>query len=655
MNNILPFEKKFYERKRTSKEAENEFLDLNDVVDKIGVGITASDKKGHFEIFNKKMEEITGYTIEEANNQEDFNSLIYPDSEKRLKALKQLNELKKTGNQEIETAIQAKNGSIKILLVSTSLIKFKEQVVYLSTYRDVTARKRSEEKLQASEIRFRRLFDTAQDGILILDENTGQIAEVNLYLIDLLGYSREELLGKQLWEIGAFKDIEASKRIFQELQTKGYVRYEDLPLRSKDGRLMQVEFVSNVYIANNKKVIQCNIRNITDRKKLEKAREQLSLRDSRTGLLNHRCLKEVLEKEFSQSERQSNPFSVIMIDIDFFKSINDVYGHIFGDLILKQFARLLTKTVRAGDIVIRYGGEEFIIVSGNTHSASAQILAQRILSKTNLCDFGNEAHSIKLKISLGISSYPENPVLRGMDLIVLADQILNKAKELGGNQVCTSLDMKRADKTKAENSDVELLKEKINKMARRANQSSVEAIFAFARKIGTKDHYTAKDVERSVQYASAVAQELNLPLDKIEHIKQASILHDLGKIGINEKILHKKSKLTKSEFEEIKKHSQISVDIMRPIQSLRPVMPLILHHHERWDGKGYPYGLKKKNIPLGSRIVAVVDAYQAMVSDRPYRKAYSKESAMKIIKRGSGSLFDPAIVNLFFKIVHPVD
>jgi len=120
-------------------------------------------------------------------------------------------------------------------------------------------------------MRYRRLFETAQDGILILDAETGQISDVNPFLVEMLGYSHEDFLGKKLWEIGAFKDIEASKTAFLELQRKGYVRYEDLPLEAKDGRHIDVEFVCNVYLVNHQKVIQCNIRDITDRKRLGEA------------------------------------------------------------------------------------------------------------------------------------------------------------------------------------------------------------------------------------------------------------------------------------------------------------------------------------------------------------------------------------------------
>ena len=137
---------------------------------------------------------------------------------------------------------------------------------------DITEQKQAREVLEISETRYRRLFETAQDGILIIDADTGQISDVNPFLIQMLGYSYEDFLGRKLWEIGAFKDIEASQTAFSELQTRGYVRYEDLPLQTRDGRSMAVEFVSNVYLVDHHKVIQCNIRDITERKKAEEKR-----------------------------------------------------------------------------------------------------------------------------------------------------------------------------------------------------------------------------------------------------------------------------------------------------------------------------------------------------------------------------------------------
>ncbi|MFA4888421.1 MAG: diguanylate cyclase [Candidatus Omnitrophota bacterium] len=389
--------------------------------------------------------------------------------------------------------------------------------------------------------------------------------------------------------------------------------------------------------------------------KSNKRLKQLSLTDPHTGLFNHRFLEEVIESEFHRAKRYGHELSVIMLDIDYFKSINDVYGYQFGDLVLKQFARQLKSFLRRYDIAVRFGGDEFIVISPGIGRTQALMLAQRLLDALNLFNFGDKAHSVKLKISLAIAAYPEDGISRGMGLINLVSQIIDKAKESGGNRVNSILDIKKVRRTLAEKNKkedgVKILKSKLEKITAKANQNLIESIFAFAKTIELKDHYTGEHVENTVRYATGISRALSLPKEEIELVRQAAMLHDLGKIGVSEKILHKKAKLTKKEFAAIKKHPQIGADIIRPIQFLHSLIPYIFYHHERWDGKGYPSGIRGEEIPMGSRIIAIADVYQALISDRPYRKAYSKKDALKIIKSGSGTQFDPLIADTFLKIL----
>lgn len=389
--------------------------------------------------------------------------------------------------------------------------------------------------------------------------------------------------------------------------------------------------------------------------KSNKRFKQLAFRDSHTGLYNHRYLQEALESEFSRSKRYNFPFSVIMLDLDYFKSINDAYSHQFGDLILKQFARQIKRMVRRYDTVIRFGGEEFIIISPGIDMSAALDLAKRILDFVTSSNFGNEEFKIRLKLSVAVASYPENKVAKGMDLVELADRILNKAKEDGGSRAYSSTDIKGSTYPVLESGngglDVESLRTKISRLNKRANQSLIESVFAFARTIKLKDQYTGEHVENTVCFATEIANKLGLCKDEIEQVKRAAMLHDLGKIGISEKILLKKSQLTPKEFDHIKKHPQIGADILRPIHSLHGIIPLVLHHHEKWDGSGYPEGLTKDEIPLGARIVAIADVYHALISDRPYRKAFPKEKAREIMRDGAGTQFDPEIVDLFLRVI----
>jgi diguanylate cyclase (GGDEF)-like protein len=390
--------------------------------------------------------------------------------------------------------------------------------------------------------------------------------------------------------------------------------------------------------------------------KVNKKLSKLALKDPHTGVYNRRYLQETLEKELSLAKRHSQSVSVIMMDIDYFKAINDVYGHACGDLVLKQFTKTLKKAIRRYDTIFRFGGEEFVIISPRTDRATGLILAKRLLKTIHAHRFGYRGNVIKLKLSMGVVSYPEDGlVIRGFDLVYLADQVLNKVKEYGGNQVYSSEDLQKMEGDPRSEGEtgvgMELLKKKVNRLSQRANQSLIEAVFALAKTIGIKDWYPDTFTKRSIYYAVEIARMLKLSKNEIEHIRKAAILHDIGKVGINEDILLKNSKLTTKEFEIMKKHPQFSTDIIRPLHFLRGTIPLILYHHERWDGKGYPHGLKGNEIPIGARIIAILDAYRSLTSNRPYRKAYSKRNAMEILGRESGTKFDPQVTAAFLKIL----
>ena len=298
------------------------------------------------------------------------------------------------------------------------------------------------QEFKNSELRYRRLFETAQDGILVLDAKTGAITDVNPFLIHMLGYSRDEFIGKRLWEVGAFKDIEASKDAFKILQKKKYIRYKDLPLLAKNGKIFPVEFVSNVYMVGNEKVIQCNIRDITERKEAlnelkrsETILRELSVRDPLTGLFNRRYMEETLKRELSRESRKNLSLGIIMLDLDNLKHFNDEYGHATGDTILIELAKILLRFVRYEDFSSRIGGDEFIVVLPDATKKITQERAEL---------FHDQVHKIQIKfeskvlegftISGGVAAYPED----GNDsaaILLAADQALYRAKNEGRDRI----------------------------------------------------------------------------------------------------------------------------------------------------------------------------------------------------------------------------
>jgi diguanylate cyclase (GGDEF)-like protein len=393
-----------------------------------------------------------------------------------------------------------------------------------------------------------------------------------------------------------------------------------------------------------------------ENRKLLREFKEFSLIDPQTGLYNYRYLKLRLAQELTRSKRYAQPISLIMMDIDYFKSINDAYGHPFGDFILHSLAQFILKFTRGSDVVVRLGGEEFVLLMLDAHKEGALLFARRLLEKINSYVFDEKGHKITLKISMGIASFPEDPMTDTENgLISLADKVLSYAKEAGGNRIYTSQDVHqkeiKTEKSKGHQESVEKLKNKLLKMTQRINNSLVESVYAFTKTVDARDSYAGDHSKKVILLATRLGKKLKVSSKDIEDLEHAAVLHDLGKIGVPDNILHKKKKLTSKEIKEMQNHPKIGAEIIRPVHTLRGVVPIILYHHERYDGKGYCAGLKGDKIPLGARILSVVDVYQALISDRPFRKAYSKQKSLAIIKRGRGSQFDPHVVDAFMEII----
>jgi len=298
------------------------------------------------------------------------------------------------------------------------------------------------QNIKTSELRYRCLFEAAQDGILLLDAKTGMITDVNPFLVKMLGYTREEFVEKRLWEVGAFKDIEASQEAFKALQRNDYIRYEDLPLRAKNGKLIDVEFVSKVYLVGSEKVIQCNIRDITERKRAQDAllksqallREQ-SVRDHLTGLFNRRYMEETLERELLRASRKGLSLGIMMLDVDHFKRFNDTWGHAAGDKILRELGKLLLRQVRGEDIASRYGGDEFIIILPDASREVTQERAKHLCEHTRRLKTHFKGQIFEMiTFSVGIATSPKNGTT-SEEILKAADTALYLAKYEGRGRV----------------------------------------------------------------------------------------------------------------------------------------------------------------------------------------------------------------------------
>lgn len=492
---------------------------------------------------------------------------------------------------------------------------------------NITEHNKTEEELKQSEEKYRKLVECMQDGIFIMQD--AKMSFVNEAFAIMIGYTIDEIIGMDFRKLIAPEDLEFVADRYFRRRAGEYVPSEyEFRMLHKDGKTRVCVNV-NVELINYKGKVASigTLKDITKRKQMEKEQrklyeelkevnkelKELTIIDPHTGLYNFRYLEEAVEREFAYAKRDSHPLSLTIMDIDYFKSINDVHGHKFGDLVLKQLARKLKGKVRRYDTVIRFSGEEFIIIFPGVDRVEALNLSNKILDAVNSYDFGNKKHRVRLRLSMGVASYPEDRITKSTDLLDFAHQILHKVKEDGGNRVYSSNDIK-IDKIPISEGEkkVESLKEKLEKVSRHANHIVVETISAFMKTIEIESEYTGEHADKVSQYVAKIGKVLNLSENEIDLIRLASLLHDLGKLGIIKKILFKNGKLTEEEFDEVKKHPEIAVEILRPIRYFHSIIPIILHHHERWNGKGYPDGLKGEDIPLGARIMAVADVYHAL-------------------------------------------
>ena len=364
--------------------------------------------------------------------------------------------------------------------------------------------------------------------------------------------------------------------------------------------------------------------------------ERQSLTDSLTGLPNRRYFADVLTRELLRSARNHRPVSLINIDLDHFKKINDEYGHAKGDDILKGFAKVVRDQVRSIDLPARFGGEEFVVLLPDTDKEGALLVAEKIRRSADRLSIPRlgSIPGRKITVSCGVATYP-NDCGTEEELMRYADQAMYLAKNLGRNQVVGY----------GEESGVTSLAknpEKVHLLVQTANRATIEALAAA---IDARDTYTHGHSHRVADYARIIASELeDEPVD-LESLHLGALLHDVGKIGISDTLLRKPGKLTPEEYETIKTHSTIGYEMVRGVEFLEAVGPIILHHHENFGGGGYPDGISGKDIPVASRIIMVCDAFDAMTSTRTYRGAGSVERALDELSKHQGRQFDPDIVD----------
>jgi diguanylate cyclase (GGDEF)-like protein len=419
--------------------------------------------------------------------------------------------------------------------------------------------------------------------------------------------------------------------------------------------------------------------------RFQKAQEQ-AITDGLTGVKTHRFFMEALSAEWKRSARGGRSFALVLIDLDRFKFVNDFHGHLEGDSILQHLGRTLEQNCRRSDVVARYGGDEFVILMPETDLVQGQQLAQKLRS----CILADPLlHEKNTTASMGIAVFP----LHGstpQELIQVADASMYLAKHQGGNAVVATDDF---DATEARQWKYSVLEaylgvtlkrlfspgpEAFGEIHKRLEQFSqslaasepppgdaadladetaekprtvsaaiVETVTSLALAIDSKDQHTQGHSRKVAHHAALIAEQLGLEDEQIEEVRLGALLHDVGKVGVQASILNKNGPLNPDEWDAMKAHAQLGDKLLEPLVNIAHIRRMVRHHHEMFDGSGYPDNLAGANIPLGARIIAIADAYDTITSERIYKKARTSDEAVAELLRCAGTQFDPELVRVF--------
>ncbi len=397
-----------------------------------------------------------------------------------------------------------------------------------------------------------------------------------------------------------------------------------------------------------------------------------AITDGLTGLKTHRYFMEALDGEWRRSTRTGRPFSVVMLDLDGFKRVNDQGGHLEGDKVLAAVAARLGVQSRQSNILARYGGDEFALLMPEANTEQAGILAERLRASLEAERF-LRAHGVTA--SFGIATFPDHGATQG-EILRVADSGMYLAKHYGGNCVkLAALSPTPGDGERdhrlleaflgvtvnrmfpAGPGDFSQFRHRFERMLRGPEGESpslLDTITSLAHAIEAKDSYTQGHSIMVSRLAARIAMQVGLSEAQVEEIRLAGIVHDIGKIHVHDHLLDKPAPLTAEEYEEVKSHAAWGAKIVKPLKVIA-IERIVRHHHESFDGQGYPDQLSGEEIPLGARIMSVADAFQAMVSARAYRKARSADEALAELRRCQGTQFDPKVVDAFLRSIQSLD
>ncbi|MFA5308093.1 MAG: diguanylate cyclase [Dehalococcoidales bacterium] len=358
--------------------------------------------------------------------------------------------------------------------------------------------------------------------------------------------------------------------------------------------------------------------------------------DELTGLYNRRSLDEMIDSEISRHSRYGGSFSLAILDLDSFKTFNDTYGHLAGDGLLQEVGRNIKSAIRTSDYAFRYGGDEFAVLLPQTTIEAAMQVVERVRKQIAS---GTNSDKIPVSASIGLANWPDDGISH-TDIIASADVTLYRAKRNGGN-LCLYASGP-PDGVEVENKPEDTEDSFCSKFS--------GIVRAFSDLVDSRSYYTLSHSKKVKDYAVALGKELNLDINEMKVIEYCAFLHDIGKVALDSELLNKLKELTPAEYQLMMRHPQVGADMVKNIPPLVPCIGAILHHHEWYDGSGYPDGLKGDEIPMEARLLTIADAFATMTSERSYSEVKTHEIALQEIQRKSGTQFDPKMAEHFVAI-----
>ncbi|MEW6624422.1 MAG: PAS domain S-box protein [Bacillota bacterium] len=558
---------------------------------------------------NKQFTSLFGYELDEIKGK-SLNLVVDPTQRENNYHDEEVLEQGKTINFEA-VRYRKNNKQIDVLVKCAPVIIDGKIVGGYAMYSDITNRKQNEEALQESEEKFRSIVENVNDVIATINKK-GEFQYVSPNVKEICGYDVDDVQGRPIMlfihQDDIYGTMDKLNEVFVTGQKQASIEYR---FRHRDGRWRW--FKTNAAplrddLGNIKYTVGV-FRDITSQKEVEEKLKYLSFHDQLTGIYN----RAYFENEMKRLEgSREYPITIICADVDGLKLVNDTMGHQYGDELLKACARVLKEPLRKADILAHIGGDEFAVILPRTDNETGKKVLKRIREAVNIYNSKNPKVFLSFSLGMATTSSAEQSLA---DVFSDADDDMYKDKLIRGSQ------------------------------------TRGQIVNALLTALAEKDYMDMGHAQRLQNLCWKLGKRVGLSARQLADIDMLAQVHDLGKVVIPRDILTKSLQLTAEEWTLIRQHPEKGYRIAKSSPNLASIADLILKHHEKWDGTGYPLGIRGEEIPLECRVFAIVDAYDAMTNERPYRKVRSKEEAIEELKQCSGSQFDPGLIDIFILVI----